>query len=251
MQINPLSGKTIVVTGSASTTTVMNEIVRLGGQAKFCPLIDTKEIIDGNDQKYLTDVNQYNWLIFTSKNAVEAFCKKMNRLGLKSSQIQAKIAAVGAKTAELLEDNDLSVSFMPSVYSADVFVKEFPIIAGEQPKCLFVRGNRAKDTLKNGLPFAIKEWTVYETRENFTSIKPLIELVHSTTNLIIIFASPSAVDVYAKHIATDVGWEQVEFASIGHITAAAIKDYGAEVTYMPKEYTMKAVIEEITKREDA
>ncbi|MFJ8237284.1 uroporphyrinogen-III synthase [Ureibacillus sp. NPDC094379] len=251
MQIKPLSGKTIVVTGSASTTTVMNEIKRLGGQARFCPLIDTKEIIDANDQKYITDLNQYNWLIFTSKNAVEAFCKKMKRFGLQSSQIQVKIAAVGAKTAELLEKNNLSVSFMPSVYSADVFVKEFPIIAGEHAKCLFIRGNLAKDTLKNGLPFVLKEWTVYETRENFTSINPLIELVHATTNLIIIFASPSAVDVYAKNIATVVGWGQVEFASIGHITAAAIKDYGTEVTYMPKEYTMQAVIEEITKREDA
>ncbi len=66
-------------------------------------------------------------------------------------------------------------------------------------------------------------------------------------NLLLIFASPSAVDVFAIHIAPNVGWEKAKIASIGHITSNALIEHGAHVTYQPKTYTMEAVLEEIVK----
>jgi len=63
----------------------------------------------------------------------------------------------------------------------------------------------------------------------------------------VIFASPSAVDVYAMEVVPHIGWEAAHIAAIGHITEAALEQYGATVDIMPSVYTMQAVIEEIMK----
>ncbi|QCR33040.1 uroporphyrinogen-III synthase [Lysinibacillus sp. SGAir0095] len=248
--LNPLSGKTVVVTGSSKTTTVLFEIEALGAEAYSYPLIETAEIIEQDDQVKLEQAKNFDWLIFTSQNAVEAFCTKIKRHQLNTSHFNGKIAAVGSKTAELLKSYHFDVSFTPTVFSADVFVNEFPKIAGNNPSCMFLRGSKAKDTLRVGLPFELVEWTVYETQDNLSAIEPFIQLVKSRNQPIIIFASPSAVDVFALHIAPVIGWGKAKYASIGHITAARIEYYGAQVTYKPADYTMLAVIEEIRMREE-
>ncbi|CAM5391139.1 Uroporphyrinogen-III synthase OS=Lysinibacillus sphaericus OX=1421 GN=LS41612_07165 PE=3 SV=1 [Lysinibacillus sphaericus] len=80
----------------------------------------------------------------------------MNRCHLSASHFQGKIASIGTKTTAALEKLGFQVSFMPSIFSADVFVKEFPIVAGHNPTCLFIRGEKAKTTLRNGAALQIK-----------------------------------------------------------------------------------------------
>ena len=246
----PLKGKTVILTGTTRTKEILTDIQSLGGESVFAPLIETKEKINVQDASMLEQLDQFEWLIFTSQNAVDAFRTKLNRHQWNLTSFQGKFAAVGIKTANLLEELGLQVSFMPTVYSADVFVKEFPIIAGENPKCLFLRGSKAKDTLKKGLPFELIEWTVYETIENKSNVQLLTELVLRKSKPIVIFASPSAVDVYAKYISPNTLGATPFFAAIGHVTAERIEHFGGYVTYLPKVYTMQAVIEEIIQREE-
>ncbi|MFC9539375.1 uroporphyrinogen-III synthase [Lysinibacillus sp. NPDC056959] len=249
MQNNlPLEGKTIILTGTSKTTTIIDDIKALGGQAVIAPLIETCELIDKNDDVQLEFARQFKWLIFTSQNAVEAFANKMQRFNVSAVYFQGKIASIGTKTTTALEKLGFHVSFMPSIFSADVFVQEFPdVVAGSNPTCLFIRGEKAKNTLKEGLPFTLKEWTVYETIERHDQKQLMIECIRTNSDVTVIFASPSAVDVYAKDIASVIGWKAVHIAAIGHITEAAIVNHGAIVDIMPSVYTMQAVIEEITR----
>ena len=243
----PLKGKTILLTGTSKTTTIVENIAALGGHAIVAPLIETCERLDSKDPELLNRAKQYDWLIFTSQNAVEAFASKMLRHQLNADHFQGKIASIGTKTTTALENLGFQVSFMPSVFSADVFVKEFPSIAGDHPSCLFIRGEKAKSTLKEGLPFNLKEWTVYETVERHDQTSAIINCIHRNEDVTVIFASPSAVDVYAKSVAVHVGWQATRVAAIGHITEAALEQYGATVDIMPSVYTMQAVIEELMK----
>lgn len=249
----PLRNKTIVITGTSVLMKVMSEIEQLGGKAMSCPLIETVEMTEPYDHLKLEMTKNVDWLIFTSQNGVDYFFKKLKRLK-KPLNFRCKIAAVGEKTAQRLEMNGLSVHFMPSTYSADVFVQEFPPVAGEKPRCLFIRGKKAKDTVKDGLPFLIQEWNVYDTQEKRESIQQLIDCIQTNGDVVIIFASPSAVDVYAKYIAPSIGWggspktPALKLASIGHITSSALEAHGATVTYQPTTYTMQAVIKDIIKK---
>lgn len=246
----PLQGKLIILTGTSKTSTIIEDITMLGGQAIVTPLIETCELIERNDGVQLEYARQFNWLIFTSQNAVDAFASKMKRFNVSAGHFQGKIASIGTKTTEALEELGFSVSFMPTVFSADVFVKEFPRVAEANPTCLFIRGEKAKQTLKDGLPFEVKEWTVYETIERHDHKQMIIDSIRENKDVTVIFASPSAVDVYALDVASVVGWEAVRVAAIGHITEAAIINHGAKVDVKPSVYTMQAVLEELTKVEE-
>ena len=243
----PLKGKTILLTGTSKTTTIVDNITALGGQAIIAPLIETCERLDSNDAEQLNCAHQYDWIIFTSQNAVDAFASKMLRHQLNAKHFQGKIASIGTKTTTALEKLGFQVSFMPSIFSADIFVKEFPSVAGNQPRCLFIRGEKAKSTLKDGLPFELKEWTVYETIERHDQTAAIVSCIQQHQDVTVIFASPSAVDVYAMDVVPHVGWQATRIAAIGHITEAALEQYGATVDIMPSVYTMQAVIEEIMK----
>lgn len=239
----PLKGKTIILTGTAKTTEVKKKIRENGGTVAVFPLIRIKEYDDA-DTLQIERLSSYEWLIFTSQNAVEAFVNKMKRANNSLTDVRAKIAAVGSKTAMLLKTNGFRIDFIPTTYSADRFIKEFPSVAGKAPRCLFIRGSLAKSTIKEGLPFEVNEWTVYGTIENTEYVERFISTLQQT-EAIVIFASPSAVNVFAERIVPMVGWNQVKAAAIGHITADALQQLGVPVYVQPKTYTMQAVIEQL------
>lgn len=249
MPSNRLRGKTIVLTGSNKTMSVKQFIEDNGGICAFFPLIDTRELESADDADKLANLSTYDWLIFTSQNAVQAFIEKCQRLEINVQTLTCKIASVGAKTTELLYKSGMSVHFEPSTFSADVFIQEFPSVSAATESKLFLRGSLAKPTIREGVPNVV-EWTVYETVTNESSIKPLTEYLIQQ-QAIVIFASPSAVAVFNQYIAPIVGWSTIRAAAIGHITAAALRNLGVKVYVQPITYTMQAVIEEIILLEES
>ncbi len=238
----PLTGKTIYVTGTQKVQTIEQLVKENGGKIKFFPLIKVQELRAETDADKLAQCSIYDWLLFTSQNAVDCFFKKIHREKQPKQSITCKIAAVGSKTAKALEQNGLQVDFMPSIFSADVFVREFLPMAGED-RCLFVRGSLAKTTIRDGL--GCDEWTVYETVETTEHIQAFTASLQQEKEPIVIFASPSAVKVYAEHIAPKLDWRYITVASIGHITTSALERYHVKVDVQPATYTMQAVIEHL------
>ena len=102
---------------------------RFGGNAVIAPMIATKEIVSSDDLELLQSCNLYDWLIFTSQSSVKAFHSKMVKYQLDASFFTAKIAVVGTKTAVPLKELGFTVDFTPTIFSADVFVQEFPEVA--------------------------------------------------------------------------------------------------------------------------
>jgi uroporphyrinogen-III synthase len=235
-----LAGKTIILTGSSVIQPIAQLIEQHGGTFLHFPLIETVELIEREDAQRLAQLRQYDWLIFTSQNGVTSFLAKSARHQVAMPK-HLKIAAVGEKTAARLQENGLQVDFMPTVYSADVFVQQFALAEGE--RALFLRGSLAKDTIRANL--AVDEWTVYETKTCFKYLNDLNKAIAQAEQPIVLFASPSAVDVYAQHIVPHIDWRYVNFASIGHVTTAALAKYGVTPIVQPKTYTMQAVIEQL------
>ena len=246
MQSNALQNKSIILTGSTVVMSVKELITQHGGKVFCYPLIETVEKVTKEEQTYLRNLTKYHWLIFTSQNAVKFFVNKLDRYGVSLPQ-HIKIAAVGEKTAALLNQHELTIDFMPTIYSADVFIQEFKLESNE--RALFVRGSMAKSTIHDGT--GADELTVYETKPCDCYIEDLKHSVQNEQNPIVIFASPSAVEVYAKEIVPFANWDEVKCASIGHITTAALQNYGVTPIVQPKIYTMQAVIEQLILEESS
>lgn len=222
----PLQGETIIFTGSSLPEEAAQLAASYGASVRYLPLI---EIIPTG--KPAPELNIYDWLIFTSASAVEAFSEQHVRPNV-------KIAAVGSKTAEVLKQAGFRVDFVPSVFAADAFVREFPE-AAQNGRCLFIRGTRAKNTIYQ-LPLQVDDWTVYET----APCKENAERLAGMHGVIVVFASPSAVEAYTR---AGGQWKAIEAAAIGYVTEQAINKAGGRVIAVPANHTYPDVIRTIVK----
>lgn len=79
----------------------------------------------------LADLAHFHWLIFSSANGVEAVQARLRRRGgdLAKPPKGLRLAAVGRRTAERLEDLAVRVDFVPTRFVADALIDEFPVSA--------------------------------------------------------------------------------------------------------------------------
>ena len=238
----PLLGENVIFTGILRSTEASDLVERFGGNAVIAPMIATKEIVSSHDLDLLQSCNLYEWLIFTSQSSVKAFHSKMVKYQLDASFFTAKIAVVGTKTASAMESVGFSVHFTPTIFSADVFVQEFPKVLSSTARCLFVKGNLAKATITNGLNNEVDEWTIYETVELEDNKENVKILLKSGETCSIIFTSPSTAEVYHRSIGAFYGYEHITVCAIGHITKNFLESMKVTVQVMPEIYTLKDTI---------
>lgn len=246
----PLLAETVIFTGTPKSEEVFELVERYGGIPVSLPLIQVAEFVEQTDELRLKACPIYDWLIFTSQSAVAAFEAKLIRHGVSSETIPAKIAAVGTRTADALEKIGFIVDFIPTVFSADTFVKEFNPVETDIRRILFLRGSIAGVTIKEELPFEVDEWTVYTTERANDSIDSLVDLLQQKKQLNVLFASPSAVDVFAEEVAPQTGWNGFTIGAIGHVTEKALLEVGAVVHVRPDTYTLMDLVEKLAERKE-
>ena len=244
----PLTGETVVFTGTLKSKDVFELVEEYGGKPVSFPLIRVAELMEATDKLRLEACPTYDWLIFTSQSAVAAFESKLKRHNVSPDSIPSNIAAIGTRTAAALEKIGFTVKFIPTVFSADVFVKEFKPKENDLRRLLFLRGSIAGPTIGQELPFVVDEWTVYKTEEAVENAGQLVELIRQEENVTVLFASPSAVEIFAKEVATHIGWSGYTIGAIGHVTERALIEKDAPVHVRPDTYTLKDLVEELAKR---
>ncbi|QFF99586.1 uroporphyrinogen-III synthase [Psychrobacillus glaciei] len=242
MSNKPLLGENVLFTGILRSSEAVDLTLHFGGNPIVAPLIETQEIVSQTDEQQLFECKAYDWLIFTSQSSVDAFHSKMIKYGLDPFVFQGKIAVVGSKTAYAVNKIGLKVTFTPSIFSADVFVQEFPAISSSNEKCMFFKGSLAKDTITKGLVNHVDEWIIYETVEVEENIAQVSDLIESKENCSVIFTSPSTVNVFHQHIGHRTGYETLTICAIGHITKEYLESLGVAVHVMPKTYILTEII---------
>lgn len=243
---DPLNGETVILTGIPKSTEPELLVAEYGGVAALFPLIKVKERTV-EDLHFKDKLNEYDWLIFTSQNGVKYFGQKMERHQISSHEINPKIAAVGSETERALNEIGLTIQFKPTIYSADRFIVEFPDVAADYERCLFLRGSLAKPTIREGLKNDVDEWTVYETVEDINEARKLRDFLSGNNRCTITFSSPSSVEIFTKEVLPYITVEEHTIAAIGHITEDALIHAGLPVHVKPDRYTMKAMIEKIAR----
>lgn len=127
MSEQPLAGRRILVTRAAHQAAKLSEALReLGAEPVEVPVLDIRppESFDPLDHA-LRQLAVYNWLIFTSANAVRVLVERTEGLGIALEAPSAlKVAAVGAATARAAQDAGFPVTFVPESYVAESLVEE-------------------------------------------------------------------------------------------------------------------------------
>lgn len=250
MNSEPLNGETVIFTGTPKSKEAFDFVINQGGIVRSLPLIQVAERVGETDKLRLEACNTYDWLIFTSQSAVAAFAAKLERHAMGASVFETNIAAVGTKTAGALQQLGFTVQFIPTIFSADVFVKEFNPVEDDVRRLLFLRGSIAGPTISEELPFDVDEWTVYETERVLESSTEIINVIRSAPSTSVLFASPSAVTAFVEEVVPTVGWDGYTIGAIGHVTEKALTQAGAVVDVRPSIYTLSELVKKLSSRKD-
>jgi uroporphyrinogen-III synthase/uroporphyrinogen III methyltransferase/synthase len=164
----PLAGRRILVTRSVQQAGKLSHALReLGGEPVEVPLIEIAppESYAPLD-KALLQLYQYNWLIFTSANTVQAIIDRHVVLGIGIvAPSTVKIAAIGPATAEAARNAGFSVAAVPESYVAESFVE---LLRGEVAgkRILLARAAVAREVIPDVLRAAGADVTVVDAYRN-------------------------------------------------------------------------------------
>lgn len=95
----------------------------IGAEAIFFPTIAICPVEDTSDlDKAISHLQDYDWLILTSANAADVVLDRKVALGIEDFPERLRIAAIGPKTAECLEERGVAPHFIPEEYVAEAIL---------------------------------------------------------------------------------------------------------------------------------
>src|SRR5438552_9324629 len=234
-----LNGKTVLITRAASQAAELRtRLEDLGARVIECPTI---QIVPPQTWKPVDEsirrLNTYQWLLFTSANAVEQF---MDRMGQRRPTIP--IAVVGSATAAKLAEWQLKPSLVPTEVRAEGLLSAFPEnLVGT--RILFPRAEVAREMLPDELR---RRGATVDSVVVYRTVKALFgnigEIVASERVDCIVFTSPSTIPEDLHGLPTGTA-----LAVIGPVTREAAQLLGLKPDIVPVEFTVPGLVEAIKK----
>jgi uroporphyrinogen III methyltransferase/synthase len=146
----PLAGRRIVITRRAEQAHSLHRALK----ARGAEVIELPTIALAPPRSWrpvdaaIRRLKEYDWIIFTSVNGVEAFAKRLRERGQMMSALKgALIAAIGPATARALRARGLRVSVVPGEYRAEGLLKALRSQNWRGKRVLLARAAKARDVL--------------------------------------------------------------------------------------------------------
>jgi uroporphyrinogen III methyltransferase/synthase len=196
----PLSGKTVAVTRPATEVNGLREAVeRMGGRLLPVP---TLAFEPAGDQTLLDQVlarlDEFDWLMFTSANAVYYFLDE--QLRNRRAPEDLRIAAIGEATATAVTNAGYEVEFTGQARSGSEFADQFLVVAGAHARVLWPCAEKSREELPEKLTAAgveIQPLVVY--RSTMPPVEARVQIDSEKLDWILV-TSPTAgrnlIDMY-------------------------------------------------------
>lgn len=259
MRENPpssLAGKRIVITRAALQCEELANAIRQSGAAPVTwPLVEFSPPEDfGPLDAAISRLDQFEWLIFTSGEAVRAVGRRCEKLGHSLGQAWSNLntAAVGPVTAEAVRKIGLQVNYVAQNHNGAALANEL----GERVrgrKVLLPRSDRANPDLPAELKrfgAQLSEVIAYRTLKPKEIDRERLQTFTNGGADAILFFSPSAV----QHFAELVGLEKLReiqdrlaVTAVGPVTAKVLREAGVERIVIAAETTAASVIDALEK----
>src|SRR5215469_932563 len=248
----PLFGKRIVVTRTRRQAGSLSAKLRaLAADVYELPTIRIEPPVDLREfAELVRDAYQYDWLVFTSPNGVDAFFDMFYRLYDDARNIgNVKIAAIGPATAQRIREFHLSVDLKPKEFVAEGIIsalREFGSV--ENLKFLLARAEGARDILPRSLSklgAIVDEAIAYRTVPETNDVTGAMERFRSEGADLVTFTSSSTVENF---LVLKLPWPSgARTASIGPVTSETMRKHGLRVDIEASRYDMEGLVEAILK----
>jgi uroporphyrinogen-III synthase len=209
----------------------------------------------------LRNLAEYDWLILTSVNGVDALWQRMARRRLTKQNLKhLRIAAIGPATKQAIEKHGVKIDLMPEEYVAESVVKALKgKVRGK--RVLLVRAKVARDVIPRELRNAGAQVDVVEAYETVLPKTSTAKLRTAMRNPeqrphVITFTSSSTVRNFAALLTAAISGRSrkraallrgIRFASIGPVTSATLRELKLPVDVEADPYTIPALVDAIAK----
>ena len=247
-----LAGRRIVITRvPEQSEDLISRLTKEGAEVILLPTVRFLEAPETAElDRAIRELQQFDWLIFTSANAVRFFFRRCRLLGRQPSVLGSRCAVAGEATRAALQEEGVHGAFMPQQSSAAALATEISgELAGKQ--VLLPRSDLAGDELPTALRAAgarVTAVVAYCTAAPESLDAGALGLLRRGEADALAFFSPSAL----HHLARDLGSEamralegRVALAAIGPTTAAAIRDAGLRVAVEAPKATADSLVAEL------
>ena len=234
----PLFGRRVVVT---RTRTQASDLVArlhdLGAETIELPVIGIADPTDGGAalRAAATRVHEYDWVVFTSANAVTRLLPLLRDARALGA---AHVAAIGPGTADALRSYNVEADLVPPEFVAESLLDAFDAGSG---RVLLPRAAVARDVLPDGL--RAKGWDV-DVVEAYRTVRPTTDqraLDAVAAADAITFTSSSTVTNFVEVAGT--GRVPDIVACIGPITAETARKAGLRVDVVAGTHTIGGLVE--------
>jgi uroporphyrinogen-III synthase len=233
MTSRPLANKRILVTRAAHQAGKLSEGLRAAGAEPVeVPVLEIQPPASYDPlDAALRQIDSYDWIVFTSFNAIPPFQIRAIECGVNISRLGAKIAAVGKITAQAVENVlDLKVALTPKEYVAESLIESLADLASGQ-RVLLARAAIARDLIPDTLRATGAIVDVVDAYQNAIPHDAPEKLRAALASRIdaSTFTSSSSVTHLAE-VARAAGiafpFSGVKAISIGPITSATLRELG-------------------------
>lgn len=235
------------------------QIYALGGEAVRMPVI---QVYPPGDPAHLQAAirrlaggDDYQWVLFTSSNAVTAFFGTLAALGYDARILgNTRTAAIGGPTQQALQQHNIQADFIPSRASGAVLGEEIPLTPGARillprseiglldlPQALRVRGALVED---------VPAYTVGPAPPDEGIVAQLL----AGEIQVVAFFSPSGIQALAQMLVAaghalplPEVLAPLAVACIGPSTAKAARAMGLAVDILAETYTSAGLVQAIVK----
>jgi uroporphyrinogen III methyltransferase/synthase len=251
----PLEGRKIVVTRSPEQAALLaRRLEELGAEVLLLPMVQFLEAPEEFREELdeaVRHLNEFDWLLFTSANAVRFFLARCRALGCWPEE-SLRIAVVGPATRDALEAEGLQAAIAPREFRAQALAAE---IAGEigGRRIVMPRSDQAGDELPELLRQAgaeVLDVVAYVNAQPQDLEGPAFDVLVRGEADAVTFFSPSAF----RHFASLFGEEalrrlsaRVALAAVGPTTAEAIRKAGLRVAVEAPQATTGSLAAELAR----
>ncbi|HUX22090.1 MAG TPA: hydroxymethylbilane synthase, partial [Spirochaetia bacterium] len=252
-----LSGKRVVVTRPRPQNREIFELLEAqGAETVEIPVTQNVALEDSEAMaEALVRLAEFDWLVFTSRNAVDRFSSAAQRRGIDLLGYPGKVGAVGPSTAAALESAGFRVALVSRGQTGRALAEEMELVGGARVlhACAMVRNGMLREVL-SGRGAEVTEIPVYRNEPVPIEENALDELRKGVDW--VLFASGSAVRGFVEGVRA-AGCESLLFgegcrtryACIGPTTAEAARETGLAPIVVADEHTSEGIMSKMVEVE--
>nr|WP_312214868.1 uroporphyrinogen-III C-methyltransferase [Clostridioides sp.] len=247
-----LFGKNVAITRSRlQNSSLVEKVSDLGGNPIEIPTIKIEKIENNIElENEIRDINKYTYIAFTSKNSVDIFFDKLDKMNLDSRALAGlKVCSIGSATAESLRERGIKADICPKKFVAEYLFEELKKELNSEDNVLIPRSQEARDFLVDNISNVckVKEVHIYKTIVDADKRDEVLNVLNSEGLDYITFTSSSTVKNLVEIIGLDkiCLLDDIKVISIGPITSQTARDFGIQIYKEAEVSTIDGIVDTI------